>query len=170
MSSDPNPSGFSDQPNSFAPVASGRSARRSRTPTWRAAVVLGAGLMLIPVLSAVGLRQPPGDTPVTSKNPHPRPDEEALAWSLLATLGVTFGMVTACGWGIRRHQQRSGPDAALLDDLRHELAKEQDAARRSPFSSSSSSPPSSPLAKTPEPQAPWERPGDWWQRQDFHQD
>jgi hypothetical protein len=122
--------------------------------------------MLVPVLSVFspGTAASDGDTPVTRRNPSPRADESALAWSLLGTLGLTFGVVSACGWSIRRHQRRSGREAALIADLIHEAADPVGQARLSPDNNPGSF--NKPAGSVP----PWERPGDWWRRQDFHQD
>lgn len=185
--SDPNPSGdaprqpqphhLNSRPGSSRQAvqppgthAAGNSRARARspsTPTWRAAVLLGGCLVAIPFLSAASLRASAGDTPVTRQNRHPRADEAALAWSLLGTLGLTFGVVTACGWSIRRHQRRSGPDAALLHELLHPGAPP--IRRTNGLGPPMSSPSTNSSSKKPEPSAPWERPADWW-RQDFHQD
>lgn len=95
-----------------------------------------------------------GDTPLTrsTATAAARDREDTLAWSLLGTVGLTFGMVTACGLGIRRHQRRSKPEAELLESLRGR--KEQE---RPPQAGNEPAP------------RPWEKPADWW-RGDFSSD
>ncbi|MES2708936.1 MAG: hypothetical protein V4726_20240 [Verrucomicrobiota bacterium] len=133
-----------------------------------------AGLAMIPpfprflclmLLCLAGLtgngRAAMGETSFTRSSSAVRTREDALAWSLLGTAFLTFGMVTACGWGIRRHQKRSGPEAEFLDELRRENENQAQPP---------SSAPSRPLKSEKGQNRPaWEKPADWW-RQDFPRD
>ncbi|MDB6070500.1 MAG: hypothetical protein JWL81_1671, partial [Verrucomicrobiales bacterium] len=44
---------------------------------------------------------------------------DTLAWMLLGVLGMTLGMVGACGWGIcRRFRRMPTPEQELLDEIK----------------------------------------------------
>ncbi|MDB6133222.1 MAG: hypothetical protein JWM59_1465 [Verrucomicrobiales bacterium] len=111
-------------------------------------------LVLICLTGLTGNARAMGDTPVTrsAATAAARDREDTLAWSLLGTVCLTFGMVTVCGWGIRRHQRRLKPEAELLDSLRR-----MEGQKRPPQA-----------GKGPALQ-PWEKPADWW-RGDFSGD
>lgn len=82
-------------------------------------------------------------------NPDHIANSDTLAWSLLGVLGLTLGMVGACGWGIYRQFRRITPEQQLLEELKEQL-------RRAPATAA-------PAAATPKPEAPpWEKPADWW--------
>lgn len=117
-------------------------------------------LMLLCLAGLTGNGRAMGETSFTRSSSAVRTREDALAWSLLGTAFLTFGMVTGCAWGIRRHQRRSGPEAEFLDELRR-----QPETGEPPFSR-----PSPPSKAEKEPNKPaWEKPADWW-REDFPQD
>jgi hypothetical protein len=80
-------------------------------------------------------------------NPDHIASSDTLAWSLLGVLGLTLGMVGACGWGIYRQFRRTTPEQRLLEELKESL-------RRSPA-------PAAPAAPGPVPPS-WEKPADWW--------
>lgn len=73
---------------------------------------------------------------------------DILAWSLLGVLGVTLGMVTACGLGIYRQFRSTTPEARLLEEIKRR-------SRPSP-----AEPPALPVP--PAAGNSWERPADWW--------
>ncbi|RYD26269.1 MAG: hypothetical protein EOP86_26180 [Verrucomicrobiaceae bacterium] len=111
-------------------------------------------LVLICLTGLTGGVRAMGDTPVTrsAATAAARDREDTLAWSLLGTVCLTFGMVAACGWGIRRHQRRLKPERELLESLRR--MKEHERPRHA--------------GEEPAIQ-PWEKPADWW-RGDFSGD
>lgn len=83
---------------------------------------------------------------------------DALAWMLLGVLGMTLGMVGACGWGIcRRFRSKPTPEQELLEEIKSRL-------NRAPESGVG------PAARKPgaegEAAAAWEKPGDWWRNPD----
>lgn len=83
-------------------------------------------------------------------NPDHIANNDTLAWSLLGVLGVTLGMVSACGWGIYRHFHRQTGESKFLQEL-HELEKRP--------------PPARPDATGSDPKRqPWEKNGDWWKK------
>lgn len=83
-------------------------------------------------------------------NPDHIANNDTLAWSLLGVLGVTLGMVSACGWGIYRHFHRQTEESKLLQEL-HELEQRP--------------PPSGPESgDRPTKSQPWEKAGDWWKK------
>ena len=74
---------------------------------------------------------------------------DTLAWMLLGVLGMTLGMVGACGWGIcRRFRRKPTPEQELLDEIKSRLSRSPGPGLKklSPDSES----------------AAWEKPGDWW--------
>ena len=81
-------------------------------------------------------------------NPDHIANNDTLAWSLLGVLGLTLGMVAACGVGIYRQFRRSTPESELLDEIKRQV--------RSP------GPVHLPPAVPPTPRKSWERPADWW--------
>lgn len=114
-------------------------------------------LALLGLAGTVGQARAMGETPFTrSGTSAATANEDTLTWSLLGTAMLSFGMVTACGWGIRRHQRRSGAESEILDELQRK--NWQDSCGPSPGTSDKAS-------NRPS----WEKSGDWW-RQDFPRD
>lgn len=80
-------------------------------------------------------------------------NNDTLAWMLLGVLGMTLGMVGACGWGIcRRFRYKLTPEQELLDEIKAQM-------NRAPYSGGgatlqNSAPSSDSTA--------WEKSGDWW--------
>ncbi len=111
-------------------------------PPFRGAVWRGIPLLcllIFPLPAHAGL---PGWR--LNVNPDHIANSDTLAWSLLGVLGLTLGMVGACGWGIYRQFRRITPEQKLLAELKEHLRR-------------------SPATFTPEPMAPsWEKPADWW--------
>lgn len=90
----------------------------------------------------------------TNIDPRLIAQNDALAWSLLGVLGLTMGMVAACGVGIfrqgRRHRQKQSlPEQHLLEEIKDQL-------RQLPPDAIA------PTPKRPPAGQPWEKPADWW--------
>ena len=81
-------------------------------------------------------------------NPNYIANNDTLAWSLLGVLGLTLGMVTACGLGIYRQFRRSTPEAELLEEIKRQAHLP--------------GPVNIPLPSPPVHRDTWERPADWW--------
>lgn len=81
-------------------------------------------------------------------NPDYIANNDTLTWSLLAVLGLTLGMVTACGVGIYRQFRRMTPEAELLEEIK----------RQAHLPGPIHIPPTPPSR----PNDTWERPADWW--------
>lgn len=122
----------------FLPFPSEPMKRRLQTCLLCAAVLLPVAPCLPAVLHT--------DLPVPVSHVQTSPGD-AFAWSLLGVLGLTFGLVTACGLGIYRQFRRVTPETELLEEIKH-------AARKST--------PILPLAAPSCQAASWERPADWW--------
>ena len=75
-------------------------------------------------------------------------NNDILAWSLIGVLGVTLGLVCACGLGMYRQFRRATPETELLEEIKREA--------RLPGTVKLPAPP--PASLRPE----WERPADWW--------
>lgn len=87
----------------------------------------------------------------TNVNPDHVANNDLLAWSLLGVLGLTLGMVAACGLGIYRQFRRSRPEAELLEEIKRQA--------RQP------GPVHLPPVTPPAPRQSWERPADWWKEE-----
>ncbi len=74
---------------------------------------------------------------------------DTLAWSLMGVLGLTLGMVTACGVGIYRQFRKPSPESELLEELRQQIRRGERSDRAIPPPQGSKG-------------ASWEKPGDWW--------
>ena len=81
-------------------------------------------------------------------NPDHIANNDTLTWSLLGVLGVTLGMVTACGVGIYRQFRRAAPAAELLEEMK----------RQAQLPGPIHLPPNTPRGG----EQSWERPADWW--------
>ena len=75
-------------------------------------------------------------------------NNDTLAWSLIGVLGLTLGMVTACGLGIYRQFRRITPETELLEEIKRQA--------------SLPGPIHLPPAPLPKSGGTWERPADWW--------
>lgn len=122
----------------FLPFTSVPMKRRLRTCLLCAAVLLPVAPCFSAVLQS--------DLPVPENHAQISPGD-AFAWALLAVLGLTFGLVTACGLGIYRQFRRVTPETELLEEIKQ-------AARKTT--------PILPLVTPSSQTAPWERPADWW--------
>ncbi len=111
-------------------------------PTFRH--VCSAAFLLASPHSALAL--PPGYG--LNVDPDKIAHNDILAWSLMAVLGLTLGLVTACGVGIFRQFRRSRPEAELLEEIKRQA--------------SLPGPVHQPRARPATPEKPWERPADWW--------
>ena len=76
---------------------------------------------------------------------------DILTWSLLGVLGITLGMVTACGFGIYRQFRRVTPETEIIEEIKRQ------ALRPGPLENPQPSPPAAPANAES-----WERPADWW--------
>ena len=83
--------------------------RRLRPWLLCAALLLPAGPFIPAVFQT--------DLPVPVNHEQTSPGD-ALAWSLLGVLGLTFGLVTACGLGIYRQFRRFAPGTELLEEIK----------------------------------------------------
>ncbi len=111
--------------------------QRRLRPTLLCAALLLPSVPSLPAASRTGV-----PVPVNLEQISPG---DAFAWSLLGVLGLTFGLVTACGLSVYRQFRRVTPETERLEEIKQ-------AARYSI--------PDLPL---PVPSAaPWERPADWW--------
>lgn len=108
---------------------------------------LRGGMLLLLISAAPASAALPAWLPL-NVNPDHIAHSDTLTWSLLGVLGITLGMVTACGFGIYRQFRRSTPEQELLEEIKREA--------RLP------GPISAPLPKQPPANAAWERPADWW--------
>ena len=106
-----------------------------------------AGVVVLLSLTSTSMSAGPGGLPL-NVTPQHIANSDTLAWSLLGVLGLTLGMVTACGVGIYRQFRRSSPESELLEEIKNQ------ARQPGPVHL----PPASP---TP-PRNSWERPADWW--------
>lgn len=111
--------------------------QRRLRPTLLCAALLLPAATSLPASSRTGV-----PVPVNLEQISPG---DAFAWSLLGVLGLTFGLVTACGLGIYRQFRRVTPETERLEEIKQ-------ASRHS-----------APGLPLPAPSAaPWERPADWW--------
>lgn len=126
---------------------------RSSTPTapsdfmksrLRPGLILATLLYLLSTLPAWAA---PGGLPLNVK-PDYTANNDTLTWSLLGVLGLTLGMVTACGLGIYRQFKRSTPETELLEEMKRQ-AREPGPIKIPPAAPGSS-------------RDTWERPADWW--------
>ena len=106
-----------------------------------------AGAVVLLLITGTSMSAGLGGLPL-NVNPQHIANNDTLAWSLLGVLGLTLGLVTACGVGIYRQFRRSTPELELLEEIKNQ------ARQPGPVHLPPATPP--PLRNS------WERPADWW--------